>query len=206
MDQLVCYSHFIFLNCSYEELIQEERTTNNELNAISRRIDSWALGNSETEKAFRALSSKVPVDRVAPSTLPEEVVEFEKFLQQTGGRQGGWDDFDHQNFVKVRSKHKGKPVFIKEAAEHLPGRTLHEVEQHEKWYQKFLALEERKKEVTVQLQQLLCICVYARHCAELLTESSVFHKQHKVSPGALRADENKMLSRQGTCTQWDNCS
>uniref|UniRef100_UPI0020207A62 coiled-coil domain-containing protein 112 n=1 Tax=Myodes glareolus TaxID=447135 RepID=UPI0020207A62 len=130
----------------YEELIQEERTTNNELNAISRRIDSWALGNSETEKAFRALSSKVPVDRVAPSTLPEEVVEFEKFLQQTGGRQGGWDDFDHQNFVKVRSKHKGKPAFIKEAAEHLPGRTLHEVEQHEKWYQKFLTLEERKKE------------------------------------------------------------
>lgn len=130
----------------YEELIQEEKTTNNELNAISRRIDSWALGNSETEKAFRALSSKVPVDRVAPSTLPEEVVEFEKFLQQTGGRQGGWDDFDHQNFVKVRSKHKGKPAFIKEAVEHLPGRTLREVEQHEKWYQKFLALEERKKE------------------------------------------------------------
>ncbi|KAM7320268.1 hypothetical protein ACRRTK_020711 [Alexandromys fortis] len=130
----------------YEELIQEEKTTNNELNAISRRIDSWALGNSETEKAFRALSSKVPVDRVAPSTLPEEVVEFEKFLQQTGGRQGGWDDFDHQNFVKVRSKHKGKPAFMKEAVEHLPGRTLREVEQHEKWYQKFLALEERKKE------------------------------------------------------------
>lgn len=161
MDWLVCYSHCIFLNFSYEELIQEERTTNNELNAISRRIDSWALGNSETEKAFRALSSKVPVDRVAPSTLPEEVVEFEKFLQQTGGRQGGWDDFDHQNFVKVRSKHKGKPAFIKEAAEHLPGRTLHEVEQHEKWYQKFLTLEERKKEVTVVTAALVhrvCVC------------------------------------------------
>ncbi|OBS68301.1 hypothetical protein A6R68_03159, partial [Neotoma lepida] len=131
----------------YEELIQEEKTTNNELSAVSRKIDSWALGNSETEKAFRAISSKVPVDRVTPSTLPEEVVEFEKFLQQTGGRQGGWDDFDHQNFVKVRSKHKGKPAFMKEVVEHLPGKTLDEVQQHEKWHQKFLALEERKKEV-----------------------------------------------------------
>lgn len=160
MDWLVCYSHFIFLNFRYEELIQEEKTTNNELNAISRRIDSWALGNSETEKAFRALSSKVPIDRVVSSTLPEEVVEFEKFLQQTGGRQGGWDDFDHQNFVKVRSKHKGKPAFVKEAAEHLPGRTLREVEQHEKWYQKFLALEERKKEVMVVTKALLHhVCV-----------------------------------------------
>lgn len=130
----------------YEELIQEEKTTNNELSAISRRIESWALGNSETERAFRAISSKLPVDRVTPSTLPEEVIEFEKFLQQTGGRQGGWDDLDHQNFVKVRNKHKGKLTFMKEVIEHLPGRTLDEIQQHEKWYQKFLALEEKKKE------------------------------------------------------------
>uniref|UniRef100_A0A8C0XI05 Coiled-coil domain-containing protein 112 n=1 Tax=Castor canadensis TaxID=51338 RepID=A0A8C0XI05_CASCN len=130
----------------YEELIKEEKTTNNELNAISRKIDTWALGNSETEKAFRAVSSKVLVGTVTPSSLPEEVVEFEKFLQQTGGRQGGWDDYDHQNFVKVRNKHKGKPAFVGELLEHLPGRTQDEVQQHEKWYQKFLALEERKKE------------------------------------------------------------
>ncbi|XP_054550488.1 protein fem-1 homolog C isoform X1 [Talpa occidentalis] len=129
----------------YEELIKEEKTTNNELNAISRKIDSWALGNSEAEKAFRTMSSKVPVDKVT-STLPEEVVDFEKFLQQTGGRQGGWDDYDHQTFVKVRNKHKGKPTFVGEVLEHLPGRTQDEVQQHEKWYQKFLALEERKKE------------------------------------------------------------
>ncbi|XP_047412964.1 coiled-coil domain-containing protein 112 isoform X2 [Sciurus carolinensis] len=130
----------------YEELIKEEKTTNNELNAISRKIDIWALGNSETEKAFRAISSKVPIDKVIPSSLPEEVVDFEKFLQQTGGRQGGWDDYDHQNFVKVRNKHKGKPAFVEEVLEYLPGRTQDEVQQHEKWYQKFLALEERKKE------------------------------------------------------------
>ncbi|XP_008568146.1 PREDICTED: coiled-coil domain-containing protein 112 [Galeopterus variegatus] len=130
----------------YEELIKEEKTTNNELSAISRKIDTWALGNSETEKAFRAISSKVPVDKVTPSTLPEEVLDFEKFLQQTGGRQGGWDDYDHQNFVKVRNKHKGKPTFMGEVVEHLPGKTQDEVQQHEKWYQKFLALEERKKE------------------------------------------------------------
>ncbi|KAM6151005.1 coiled-coil domain-containing protein 112 isoform 1-T1 [Erethizon dorsatum] len=130
----------------YDDLIKEEKTTNNELSAISRKIDTWALGNSETEKAFRAISSKVPVDKMTPNTLPEAVVDFEKFLQQTGGRQGGWDSYDHQNFVKVRNKHKGKPAFMREVLEHLPGRTQDEVEQHEKWYQKFLALEERKKE------------------------------------------------------------
>lgn len=172
MDWLVCYSNFIFLNFRYEELIQEEKATNNELSAISRKIDSWALGNSETEKAFRAISSKVPVARVIPSTLPEEVIEFERFLQQTGGRQGGWDDFDHQNFMKLRNKHKGKPAFLKEVVEHLPGRTLDEVQQHEKWYQKFLALEERKKEVIVLKTAIVhCMCLCARHCATLLPAS-----------------------------------
>nr|XP_044989768.1 coiled-coil domain-containing protein 112 isoform X1 [Jaculus jaculus] len=133
----------------YEELIKEEKTTSNELSTISRKIDTWALGNSETEKAFKAISSKVsqvPIDKVTWSALPEEVVDFEKFLQQTGGRQGGWDDFDHQNFVKVRNKYKGKPAFLGEVLQHLPGRTQDEVRQHEQWYQKFLALEERKKE------------------------------------------------------------
>ncbi|XP_058133207.1 coiled-coil domain-containing protein 112 isoform X2 [Dasypus novemcinctus] len=130
----------------YEELIKEEKTTNNELCAISRKMDTWAVGNSETEKPFRAMSSKVPIDKVTPNTLPEEVIEFEKFLQQTGGRQGGWDDYDHQNFVKVRNKHKGRPTFMGEVLEHLPGRTQDDVQQHERWYQKFLALEERKKE------------------------------------------------------------
>ncbi|XP_034511777.1 coiled-coil domain-containing protein 112 isoform X2 [Ailuropoda melanoleuca] len=130
----------------YEELIKEEKTTNNELSAISRKIDTWALSNPGAETAFRAVPGKLPADTVMPSTLPEEVVDFEKFLQQTGGRQGGWDDCDHQNFVKVRNKHKGKPTFMGEVLENLPGRTQDEVQQHEKWYQKFLALEERKKE------------------------------------------------------------
>ncbi|XP_042789278.1 coiled-coil domain-containing protein 112 [Panthera leo] len=130
----------------YEELTKEEKTTNNELSAISRKIDTWALGHSGAERACRAASGKVPVDKMMPSTLPEEVVDFENFLQQTGGRQGGWDDYDHQNFVKVRNKHKGKPAFMGEVLENLPARTQDEVQQHEKWYQTFLALEERKKE------------------------------------------------------------
>ncbi|XP_060033167.1 coiled-coil domain-containing protein 112 isoform X2 [Erinaceus europaeus] len=131
----------------YEELLKEEKTTSHELNAISRKIDTWERGNSEAEKAFRAMSSKVPIDRVTVgASLPEEVVDFEKFLQQTGGRQGGWDDCDHQNFLKFRNKHKGKPTFMGEVLQHLPGRTQDDVQQHEKWYQKFLTLEERKKE------------------------------------------------------------
>ncbi|KAL0588901.1 Coiled-coil domain-containing protein 112 [Plecturocebus cupreus] len=42
----------------------------------------WVI---QKQKAFRAISSKIAVDKITPSTLPEEVPDFEKFLQQTGG-------------------------------------------------------------------------------------------------------------------------
>ncbi|KAM9100880.1 coiled-coil domain-containing protein 112 isoform 3-T3 [Sarcophilus harrisii] len=130
----------------YEDLIKEEKITSNELNALERKIETWALSNSGTERSFKVPSSRFSLDTVMLNNLPEEVVEFEKFLQQAGGRQGGWDDYDHQYFLKVRNKHKGKPSYMKEVLVCLPGRTEDEVQLHEKWYQKFLSLEERKKE------------------------------------------------------------
>lgn len=31
------------------------------------------------------------------------ILFLQLFLQQTGGRQAGWDDYDHQTFLKIRS-------------------------------------------------------------------------------------------------------
>lgn len=31
---------------------------------------------------------------------------LQRFLAQTGGHQGGWDDYDHQLFLKLKGKHK----------------------------------------------------------------------------------------------------
>ncbi|KAM9138601.1 coiled-coil domain-containing protein 112 isoform 4-T4 [Pangshura tecta] len=130
----------------YEELMKEEKTATNELSALQKKIDTGALGSSAIERVFRLSSGKVPVDKTLQNHLPEEVVEFERFLQQTGGRQGGWDDYDHQHFLKVWTKHKGKPSYIEEALEYLSGRKKEDIQQHETWYQEFLILEERKKE------------------------------------------------------------
>ncbi|XP_069481617.1 coiled-coil domain-containing protein 112 isoform X2 [Ambystoma mexicanum] len=130
----------------YEELMKEEKSCANELSAFEKKIDSWSLCNPVAEKGFRGPSGKIPFDKNIKHNLPEEVTEFEKFLQETGGRQGGWDDYDHQNFLKIWMKHKGKPVYMEEALEYLPSRTKEDVEEHEKWYQEFLFLEERKKE------------------------------------------------------------
>ncbi|KAG9487923.1 hypothetical protein GDO78_007625 [Eleutherodactylus coqui] len=135
----------------YEELMKEEKTTVIELSALEKKIESSF--NAVPEKSFKVLSGKAQLDALACSQLPEEVVAFEKFLQQTGGRLGEWDDFDHQSFLKVWTKHKGKPSYLEEALAYLPSRTSEDVEQHEMWYKEFLYLEEKKKEVQVHVDK-----------------------------------------------------
>ncbi|KFW03650.1 Coiled-coil domain-containing protein 112, partial [Fulmarus glacialis] len=130
----------------YEQLLKEEKTAINELSVFERKVELWALGSSITEKVLKLASARISVDKTLENHLPEEVVEFERFLQRTGGRQGGWDDYDHQNFLKVWTKHKGRLSYMDEALEYLCGRTKEDIEQHDKWYQEFLILHERKKE------------------------------------------------------------
>ncbi|NXG62298.1 CC112 protein, partial [Hemiprocne comata] len=130
----------------YEQLLKEEKTVINELSVFERKVELWALCSSTPEKKLKLPSAKVSVDKPLENHLSEKVVEFERFLWRTGGRQGGWDDYDHQNFLKVWAKHKGRLTYVDEALEYLCGKTKENIEQHGKWYQEFLILHERKKE------------------------------------------------------------
>jgi len=144
----IFFLHFsVYSLFRYEQLLKEEKTAINELSVFERKVELWALGSSTSEKVFKLPSARVSVDKTLENHLPEEVIEFERFLQQTGGRQGGWDDYDHQNFLKVWTKHKGRLSYVDEALEYLCGRTKEDIQQHDKWYQEFLILHERKKEV-----------------------------------------------------------
>ncbi|XP_021236269.1 LOW QUALITY PROTEIN: coiled-coil domain-containing protein 112 [Numida meleagris] len=130
----------------YEQLLKDEKTVVNELSIFEKKVELWATGNTTTEKVLKLPSARISVDKTLQNHLPEEVVEFERFLQQTGGRQGGWDDYDHQNFLKVWTKHRGRLSYVDEALEYLCGRTKEDVEQHDIWYREFLILQDRKKE------------------------------------------------------------
>uniref|UniRef100_A0A3B4FVA5 Coiled-coil domain containing 112 n=1 Tax=Pundamilia nyererei TaxID=303518 RepID=A0A3B4FVA5_9CICH len=85
--------------------------------------------------------------------LPAEVRALEVFLQKTGGSYGGWDQYDHEAFLKVWVKHSGEPGYRKEAKLYLPGRTMEEIEQHEEWHQELIYLQDRKKEVMTKHEE-----------------------------------------------------
>ncbi|KAK6312758.1 hypothetical protein J4Q44_G00161050, partial [Coregonus suidteri] len=131
---------------SFEELLKEERTCSQEISAFEKKIETWSLAVKTDPKLPPAPSAKVCLAKALEEDLPPEVTALERFLQQTGGKQGGWDQYDHQSFLKVWTKHNGKPAYRKEALLYLPGKTPEDIEQHEDWYLELLYLQEKKKE------------------------------------------------------------
>ncbi|XP_076859602.1 coiled-coil domain-containing protein 112 [Brachyhypopomus gauderio] len=128
---------------SFEELLKEERTSWQEICALERKIHAWSLivkKDSEVSKVRPSMEQK------GREQLPLEVTALENFLQQTGGKLGGWDQYDHQSFLKVWTKHSGKPSYRTEVKFYLPDKTEQEIRLHEDWYVELCCLQEKKKE------------------------------------------------------------
>uniref|UniRef100_A0A672M8X2 Coiled-coil domain-containing protein 112-like n=1 Tax=Sinocyclocheilus grahami TaxID=75366 RepID=A0A672M8X2_SINGR len=126
----------------YDELLKDERSVWQEICAFERKMDSWCVPVRADGGPPR---SEKPCDW---RSLPAEVTALQTFLQQTGGRDGGWDEFDHRSFLKVWTKHRGKPSYRHEARLYLPGKTEEEVKRHEDWFLELRRLQEDKREVT----------------------------------------------------------
>lgn len=117
---------------------------------MEKKIGLWASTGAAGSKAAPARPAKVCL----PEALPPEVKELERFLLLTGGRLGGWDQYDHEVFLRERAKRSGR-----DGPPHVPGKRADEVAQHEDWHEKLLLLEEKKREV--------------RPCARVFLRSSV---------------------------------
>lgn len=127
--------------------MQEERTCWQEISGFERKIASWTLdvkkdiGVSVVQKTKQGMATKRRQD------FPVDVVALDTFLQQTGGKLGGWDQYDHQSFLKAWTKHRGKASYRSEVKPYLPGKTEEDIRLHEDWYQEMCRLQEKKKEV-----------------------------------------------------------
>ncbi|XP_042344759.1 coiled-coil domain-containing protein 112 [Plectropomus leopardus] len=128
---------------SFEELLKEERTCRQEITAYDKKIENWSLAVKSDPKLPKTPTIKT---KSPDSDVPAEVRALEAFLLKTGGPCGGWDQYDHQAFLKVWTKHSGRPAYRKEAKVYLPGKTLEEIEQHEDWHQELIHLQDRKRE------------------------------------------------------------
>lgn len=131
----------------YEELLKEERTTAQEIQALERKFEAWSQV-VDTSNLKKPSASKVPLASARNITkdLPPEVAAYEKFLEQTGGLRGGWDEYDHQTFLKFRQRYQGRQIFLTHLLPAIPTKTEEEINDHEEWYQEYLFLNDRKKD------------------------------------------------------------
>ncbi|XP_073676013.1 coiled-coil domain-containing protein 112 [Garra rufa] len=125
---------------SFEELLKDERIFWQEICAFEKKLDSWAIPVKANGPPPRS------DQKSGRRNLPVEVTALETFLQQTGGRYGGWDEFDHQSFLKVWNKHRGKPSYRPEALLYLPSRTEEDLKLHEDWFLELRRLQDMKRE------------------------------------------------------------
>ena len=64
-----------------------------------------------------------------------------------GGVYCGWENGNHSDFLRLRSKHKGRlsVAFLNDVRAVVPGETEESVKAHHIVYEKYLELTERKK-------------------------------------------------------------
>ncbi|XP_028980424.2 coiled-coil domain-containing protein 112 isoform X2 [Esox lucius] len=170
---------------SFEMLLKEERTCSQEISAFEKKIETWFLPVKVDPQLPPASSAKVCVAKALEDGIHPEVTALEAFLLQSGGQHGGWDQYDQQSFLKVWTRYNGKPAYRKEALIYLPGKTLHDIEQHEQWYREFLHLHEKKKKAIHQWK--------AERQQERATR---LHQQEVQESAARREKEAQVEARQ----------
>ncbi|BFZ01541.1 hypothetical protein BsWGS_04580 [Bradybaena similaris] len=130
----------------YDDMMRSEKTLHLELQQLERKFEAWNQASKTDNVAPQAVSSKLPtIARDISKDLPPEVVAFDKFVQQSGGHQGGWDEQDHQTFLRYRNMYKGRIVFLDHVTPMLPTHTATDIREHESWFQEYTFLNESKK-------------------------------------------------------------
>ncbi|ESP03620.1 hypothetical protein LOTGIDRAFT_237617 [Lottia gigantea] len=129
----------------YEELLKDERRTYLDIQNLEKRFESLSQSTSGNNSSRTISHTTSTTTKDITKDLPPEVAAFERFLQQTGGPRGGWDEYDHQTFLKFRQKYKGRIVFLDHLPSAIPTHTETEIREHETWYQEYLFLLDNKK-------------------------------------------------------------
>ncbi|XP_019743101.1 coiled-coil domain-containing protein 112 isoform X2 [Hippocampus comes] len=127
----------------FGELLKKESMCAQEMEAYERKVESWSQSSKSDSKVSPVSSVK---SKALDQDLPAEVRALEAFLQRTGGVCGGWEEFDHQAFLKVWTKCGGRAGFRKEAKLYLPSKSQEEMEEHERWYQELIHLQDERRE------------------------------------------------------------
>ena len=119
----------------FNEYLNEEKLLLKEIEANDKKFDIWLNQKNNGFKSERSHSTtnlKEFIENNGSELLPEVItfdvnirfrektgiIKFQnifnqKFLLQNGGHKGGWDEYDHNIFLKIRLKNKVRIFYEK---------------------------------------------------------------------------------------------
>ncbi len=133
----------------YQRLADEEKLLDKELDGFAKKIEAWESGTAAAAERPGARARKVgdgTEPALAQGELLPEVQKFEEFEARNGGRNGGWEEYDHGTFLRLRKKARGDIDALASAvASALAGQDEAAVRAHEMWFREHGRLLEKKK-------------------------------------------------------------
>nr|CDS25611.1 coiled coil domain containing protein 112 [Hymenolepis microstoma] len=127
-----------------EDLIKTESKLYEDLSIFSETIGLWDKDSAYVaNKAYAKTLSKHFVSSHSSNILPE-VLEFQSFLLNNGGRTGGWTDCNHQTFLKIRRRSVPENLrdqFLQEVTSALYLSSIEQALDHDVWFVKLNKLE-----------------------------------------------------------------
>jgi hypothetical protein len=139
---------------TYEQLNDEEKLLTKEIDVYDKKIIAWSNNvNENVNTVGSGVDAAKIMNQNRDSSLLKEVIEFDKFLLTNGGHNGGWEEIDHNLFLKIRNKYKAKIEFLDDAESMIAIKSRQQIEDHEEWYKKYLGLNEAKKEAIKKWRQ-----------------------------------------------------
>ncbi|KAJ3146134.1 hypothetical protein HDU89_006700 [Geranomyces variabilis] len=136
-----------------ETLVQQQNKLINELTAFQEHMAGWdqipADQPSSVNHAVKPLSERAPSARSMTADdgfLLPEITAYQNFVARHG-RFGGWEEFAHRAFLRLREKHGPATThnFLRAVVARIPGIGLSEAASHAAWHESFLRLTEARR-------------------------------------------------------------
>lgn len=136
----------------YLRLGEEAKMLDSELATVLSRFDGkWEHGQPKKARlpgAPRANKAKSTVKKeVDSSGLPPKIADIQNWIDRHGGVAGGWDDRDHQMFLKIKVQAPNIRTLVQRCVTEIPDQTGGTVTAHLQWYEKYLEMFDKKKEL-----------------------------------------------------------
>ncbi|TRY64785.1 hypothetical protein DNTS_004395 [Danionella cerebrum] len=136
----------------FEQLLRDECLLQQEISICDQQLELWSL----PQAAVCPVTQTHSLSQM--HTFPKEVRALQSFLQASGGRCGGWEEQEHQRFLRIYRKCTGKAWNLSDLQQNLPGRSQEELKEHWLWTDTLNRLQQGQREAikkwrTLRVQQ-----------------------------------------------------